>query len=87
MGGGLAAAMAQGQFQPLGRVILDMPQVGQGILVTLATLSQEQQARLTSSVMEAVKKDFTDPMVLVRLATTDNALKTAVMSAVAAFMR
>ena len=57
------------------------------LLVILVTLSQEQQARLTSSVMEAVKNDFTDPMVLVRLATTDNALKTAVMSAVAAFMR
>ena len=28
VGGGLAAAMAQGQFQPLARVILDMPQVG-----------------------------------------------------------
>ena len=54
VGGGLAAWLAQGEFQPLGQVgsAARVP-----LLQVILALPQHQQDMLTGHVMEAFKKD------------------------------
>jgi len=73
VGGGLAAWLSQGQFQPLGQVILAMP--------------RHQQEELTSTIMDAFKRDFSDPAALIQMAMADNAIQGALLTCVVTYLR
>jgi len=73
LGGSIAAWLSQGQFQPLGQVILAMP--------------RHQQEELTATVMEAFRRDFSDPTALMQMAMADNAIQGALLTCVVTYLR
>merc|ERR1712055_139343 len=73
LGGSIAAWLSQGQFQPLGQVILAMP--------------RHQQEELTATVMDAFRRDFSDPTALMQMAMADNAIQGALLTCVVTYLR
>ena len=58
MGGGLAAWLSQGQFQPLGQVGQTTLKISLLLLQVILAMPRHQQEELTATVMDAFKRDF-----------------------------
>jgi len=89
LGGSIAAWLSQGQFQPLGQV--SQPSLFSQnllhLLQVILAMPRHQQEELTATVMDAFRRDFSDPTALMQMAMADNAIQGALLTCVVTYLR